>query len=30
MLPKEALNRIDEDLIEEHYREQEAEEVAAD
>ncbi len=23
MLPKEALNRIDEDLIEEHYREDE-------
>ena len=31
MLPKDALNRIDEDLIEEHYREEEtAEEVAAD
>ncbi|MDS0282199.1 ATP synthase subunit B [Haloarcula onubensis] len=31
MLPKDALNRIDEELIEEHYREEEtAEEVAAD
>jgi V/A-type H+-transporting ATPase subunit B len=30
MLPKEELNRIDEELIEEHYEEQEAEEVAAD
>ncbi|WP_262180027.1 ATP synthase subunit B [Haloarcula laminariae] len=31
MLPKDALNRIDEELIEEHYREDEtAEEVAAD
>jgi len=30
MLPKEELNRIDEDLIEEYYEEQEAEEVAAD
>jgi V/A-type H+-transporting ATPase subunit B len=30
MLPKTALNRIDEDLIEEHYREDAAEEVAAD
>jgi len=29
-LPKEALNRIDEDLIEEHYREDEAEAVQAD
>ncbi|AXR76806.1 ATP synthase subunit B [Natrarchaeobaculum sulfurireducens] len=28
MLPKEALNRIDEDLIEEHYREDVAEEAA--
>ena len=30
MLPKDALNRIDEELIEEHYREETAEEVAAD
>ncbi|TYL38463.1 ATP synthase subunit B [Natronococcus pandeyae] len=30
MLPKEALNRIDEDLIEVHYREEEAEAVQAD
>jgi V/A-type H+-transporting ATPase subunit B len=30
MLPKDALNRIDEELIEEHYREEEAAEVAAD
>ena len=30
MLPKDALNRIDEELIEEHYREEQAEEVAAD
>ncbi|WP_324665241.1 ATP synthase subunit B [Haloarcula sediminis] len=31
MLPKDALNRVDEELIEEHYREDEtAEEVAAD
>jgi V/A-type H+-transporting ATPase subunit B len=30
MLPKEELNRVDEDLIEEYYEEQEAEEVAAD
>ncbi|MDS0259843.1 ATP synthase subunit B [Haloarcula sp. S1CR25-12] len=30
MLPKDALNRIDEELIEEHYREEVAEEVAAD
>jgi V/A-type H+-transporting ATPase subunit B len=30
MLPKDALNRIDEDLIEEHYVEEEAEEVTAD
>ncbi|WP_137289286.1 ATP synthase subunit B [Natronorubrum halophilum] len=29
-LPKESLNRIDEDLIEEHYREAEAAEVSAD
>ncbi|QSX00139.1 ATP synthase subunit B [Haloterrigena alkaliphila] len=29
MLPKEALNRIDEDLIEEHYREEEPEAVEA-
>ncbi|MXV64591.1 ATP synthase subunit B [Natronorubrum sp. JWXQ-INN-674] len=29
-LPKEALNRIDEELIEEHYREDEAEAVQAD
>jgi V/A-type H+-transporting ATPase subunit B len=30
MLPKAELNRIDEDLIEEHYRDEEVEEVAAD
>ncbi|QGA81560.1 MULTISPECIES: V-type ATP synthase subunit B [unclassified Halomicrobium] len=30
MLPKDALNRIDEDLIEEHYREDETQEVTAD
>src|SRR6056297_1368140 len=30
MLPKDALNRIDEDLIEEYYVEEEAEEVTAD
>jgi len=30
MLPKDALNRIDEELIEEHYRGKQAEEVAAD
>jgi V/A-type H+-transporting ATPase subunit B len=30
MLPKDALNRIDEELIEKHYVEDEAEEVAAD
>ncbi|GGN91640.1 MULTISPECIES: ATP synthase subunit B [Haloarcula] len=30
MLPKDALNRIDEELIEEHYREEETAEVAAD
>jgi V/A-type H+-transporting ATPase subunit B len=31
MLPKEELNRVDEDLIEEHYRDGEsAEEVTAD
>ena len=30
MLPKDALNRIDEDLIEEHYREDESQEVTAD
>jgi V/A-type H+-transporting ATPase subunit B len=30
MLPKSELNRIDEDLIEEHYRDEEVEEVAAD
>jgi V/A-type H+-transporting ATPase subunit B len=30
MLPKEELNRVDEDLIEERYVEEEAEEVAAD
>ncbi|SFS45311.1 ATP synthase subunit B [Halostagnicola kamekurae] len=30
MLPKDALNRIDEDLIEEHYREDETEVVQAD
>jgi Archaeal/vacuolar-type H+-ATPase subunit B len=30
MLPKDALNRIDEELIEEHYREDETAEVAAD
>ncbi|SFR89697.1 V/A-type H+-transporting ATPase subunit B [Halomicrobium zhouii] len=30
MLPKEELNRVDEELIEEYYEEQEAEEVAAD
>ncbi|MDQ2050989.1 ATP synthase subunit B [Natronolimnohabitans sp. A-GB9] len=30
MLPKEELNRIDEDLIEEHYREEEPEAVQAD
>jgi V/A-type H+-transporting ATPase subunit B len=30
MLPKAELNRIDEDLIEEHYRDEEVEEVTAD
>ncbi|ACV47403.1 MULTISPECIES: V-type ATP synthase subunit B [Halomicrobium] len=30
MLPKDALNRIDEELIEEHYREDETQEVTAD
>ncbi|MFC5365335.1 ATP synthase subunit B [Salinirubrum litoreum] len=30
MLPKAELNRIDEELIEEHYRDEEVEEVAAD
>ncbi|MFC6716897.1 ATP synthase subunit B [Natrialbaceae archaeon GCM10025810] len=30
MLPKDALNRIDEEFIEEHYREEEPEAVAAD
>ncbi len=30
MLPKEELNRIDEEFIEEYYPEEQAEEVAAD